>query len=154
MKRYTILLLGLLFIMLSIFLSACSMEEAETSINKFTADSERAIDDFFDSIEVSEEEETTTAGFTAPTIIYPEDVTEATTEEQTTVQESTTEAPQKQEYAFVLNTRSKKIHTTSCRSLRTMNDSNRLEVHGTLEEIQAQYPEYEKCGICGAWYGY
>lgn len=50
------------------------------------------------------------------------------------------------EYAYVLNGNSKKIHKSDCRAVEDMAEKNKIYYSGTLEE--AVNKGYEKCKIC------
>ena len=50
------------------------------------------------------------------------------------------------EKTYILNTNSKKIHTPDCSGVATMNEDNKLEYVGTIEELSEM--GYEPCGTC------
>lgn len=52
---------------------------------------------------------------------------------------------------YILNTNSKKMHVPDCASARTIKDKNKAYFSGSLEELRAQYPEYDACGNCKPW---
>lgn len=82
------------------------------------------------------------------TEVTTEATTEATTEEITTeeptTEEVTTEA--EKEYDYVLNKNTKKFHYPSCYSVDKMKEKNKLEFHGTREEVINK--GYEPCKNC------
>ena len=50
---------------------------------------------------------------------------------------------------FVLNKSSKKIHKTTCSSVPTISQKNRLDLAGTQEEVEALFGQgYTNCGSC------
>ena len=50
---------------------------------------------------------------------------------------------------FVLNKSSKKIHKTTCSSVPTISQKNRLDFAGTQEEVEALFGQgYTNCGSC------
>lgn len=51
-----------------------------------------------------------------------------------------------QQYDYVLNTSSKKIHKPSCEAVEDMKEANKLGFNGTLEEAEAL--GYKPCGRC------
>lgn len=51
-----------------------------------------------------------------------------------------------QQYDYVLNAGSKKIHKPSCEAVEDMKEANKLGFHGTLEEAEAL--GYKPCGRC------
>lgn len=55
-------------------------------------------------------------------------------------------SPDSQQYDYILNTGSKKIHKPSCEAVEDMKEANKLSFHGTLEEAEAL--GYKPCGRC------
>ncbi len=53
---------------------------------------------------------------------------------------------QQQEADYVLNTGSKKIHLPNCSSVKTITEENKVEYHGTKEDLISQ--GYTACGSC------
>ena len=52
-------------------------------------------------------------------------------------------------FHFVLNTKSKKIHKTTCSSVPTISQKNRSDFAGTEEEVEALFGQgYTNCGNC------
>ena len=54
--------------------------------------------------------------------------------------------PAAKEYDYVLNTSSMKFHSPSCRSVKDMKDSNRMDVYMTRDSVIAM--GYKPCGNC------
>lgn len=57
-----------------------------------------------------------------------------------------TVAPEPQAYNYVLNTKSKKFHWTTCSGVKTMKAENRQDVYMTRDEVIAM--GYSPCGTC------
>lgn len=77
-------------------------------------------------------------------------VTDNTPETQepslTETPEPVTEDPSGEEYNWVLNTNSKKIHKDGCSSLKNMSESNKVYSNKTISELEGE--GYTTCKIC------
>lgn len=58
-------------------------------------------------------------------------------------------APVEVTYDFVLNTSTMKAHKPSCRDVKKIDEGNRRDYPGTVEEVQAM--GYSPCGHCHPW---
>lgn len=86
-------------------------------------------------------------GSCLPDLVIPEETPEDVPEDN----EGDTVPPKgdadNTEVTYVLNTNTKKYHLPTCRNVPTK-EENRLDYHGTLEELLAEYEDYSGCGTC------
>lgn len=58
----------------------------------------------------------------------------------------TPQKPSSETIDYILNVKSKKIHLPSCSGVRNMNEKNKKEYHGSIDELKNQ--GYTPCGTC------
>lgn len=75
----------------------------------------------------------------------------ATKSQNKTITSKTTETLYVQSYQcdYVLNTNTMKVHKPDCKYVDNIDDKNRENYYGTVEEIQSQ--GYSPCGHCHPW---
>ncbi|MBR6872116.1 MAG: hypothetical protein IKN17_01270 [Ruminococcus sp.] len=123
----------------------------KSEVNKSPANTQESVSETTLASEASSEtpsrnvvvnDETTTAKATT-------EEKPTTTSKETTATKTTTLEPIKNSGGFILNTKTKKVHISSCRYVSDIDEDNKEHSNKSIEELKAE--GYSACGNCKPW---